>query len=114
MERFTTRVELHHTLSGEYQILHEEMELRGFIRTIIIGKVKYHLPHAEYNYEKKKEITTTKVRSIAIEACREAVKRIYKKKGKSVSPEQIDKLFSILVTKAGDDRRIHNLIPVKD
>jgi hypothetical protein len=115
MTRFTTRVELHKTISGEYQILHEEMELKKFRRTITYSKIKYHLPDAEYNYQTKDEIiSTVKVRDMAIVACKKAVKRIFEKKKKFISEAEINKLFSILVTKADGNREIYNLTPVKD
>jgi hypothetical protein len=35
MNRFTTRVELHYADEDEYETLHEEMQRRGFSRTIL-------------------------------------------------------------------------------
>jgi hypothetical protein len=51
MASFTTRVELHDAKWSDYTALHEEMEKRGFSRTITSsdGKI-YELPPAEYNY----------------------------------------------------------------
>ena len=54
MDRFTVRVELFDTDDGtseEYDILHEQMETKGFTRTIISGDdgTEYQLPPAEYN-----------------------------------------------------------------
>lgn len=51
MARFTTRVELHSASTVEdYDTLHEQMEARGFTRTIENSEgVTYHLPWAEYN-----------------------------------------------------------------
>ncbi len=51
MARFTTRVELHAASTTEdYDTLHEQMEARGFNRTIEDGEgVTYRLPWAEYN-----------------------------------------------------------------
>lgn len=49
MAKFTVRVELHDAESDDYALLHEEMEKKGFSRTITGGKgVVYHLPTAEY------------------------------------------------------------------
>lgn len=52
MPQFITRVELHgvnHDHST-YQLLHEAMKLKGFLRTITgSNNVTYHLPTAEYN-----------------------------------------------------------------
>lgn len=51
MARFTTRVELHAASTVEdYNTLHEQMESRGFSRTIENNEgVTYRLPWAEYN-----------------------------------------------------------------
>ena len=51
MASFTTRVELHDAVSGDYTKLHAEMKKNGFKQTITgtDGKV-YSLPTAEYNY----------------------------------------------------------------
>jgi major membrane immunogen (membrane-anchored lipoprotein) len=50
MARFTTRVELHDEKSGDYPKLHEQMEKRGFTRTITVKQKTYKLPDASYNY----------------------------------------------------------------
>jgi len=51
MASFTTRVELHDAVSGDYTTLHSEMKNKGFKQTITSddGTV-YNLPTAEYNY----------------------------------------------------------------
>ncbi|WP_461453571.1 hypothetical protein [Mucilaginibacter sp.] len=51
MASFTTRVELHKASQEiDYKKLHAEMELEGFLRTIISDdNITYHLPTAEYN-----------------------------------------------------------------
>lgn len=51
MSRFTIRVELHDATWDDYETLHQEMEQRGFERTITSddGKI-VHLPTAEYNF----------------------------------------------------------------
>lgn len=51
MARFTTRVELLNPQEGDYDTLHEEMEIRNFTRTIVNDSsgIEYHLPPAEYN-----------------------------------------------------------------
>ena len=52
MSQFTTRVELHDADSADYEELHEEMEKRGFTRTVTSSDgITYQLPTAEYNYE---------------------------------------------------------------
>ncbi|MBL6615460.1 MAG: hypothetical protein ISP45_15715 [Reyranella sp.] len=50
MARFMIRVELHYApLDGDdYAKLHEEMESRGFARTISSSDATYHLPPAMY------------------------------------------------------------------
>lgn len=52
MAKFTVRVELRDADREEYEILYEQMELRGFVDTITDsdGKI-YKLPDAEYSYE---------------------------------------------------------------
>ena len=69
MPKFTVRVELHGVRhdSEEYSHLHEEMEARGFSRTIK-GKngILYHLPPAEYN--RQSSLSIQKVRDSAKEA----------------------------------------------
>lgn len=52
MARFTVRVELHRAVERDYILLHEEMERRGFERTITSHSGRtYHLPTAEYSYD---------------------------------------------------------------
>lgn len=51
MAKFTVRVELHDAESSDYDVLHKEMELRHFTRTVRIQGVEYYLPDAEYFYE---------------------------------------------------------------
>src|SRR5690242_15576085 len=47
--KFTVRVELHGGESEDYDVLHEQMEIKGFSRTITNAQgVEYHLPTAEY------------------------------------------------------------------
>jgi hypothetical protein len=51
MPSFTTRVVLHGADGDDYNDLHEEMEKRGFTRTITSSTgVVYDLPDAEYDY----------------------------------------------------------------
>ena len=89
MARFTTRVELRKT-PRDYNALHDEMEGRGFTRTIKNSKGKeYHLPPAEYNYEGEK--TEKEVLALAVEAA-----------------SAVDNDFEILVTKS-DGRTWHEL-----
>jgi hypothetical protein len=45
---FIARVELHGASDSDYDVLHDEMEKRGFFRKIRDREVIYHLPHAEY------------------------------------------------------------------
>jgi hypothetical protein len=48
---FTTRVELHRAYEDEYEVLHADMEQRGFSRQITSDDgVTYHLTTAEYTY----------------------------------------------------------------
>lgn len=64
MNRFTTRVELHHADEDDYETLHEEMQRRGFTRTILSSDgVTYHLPPAEYDY--RGDITGQRVLDLA-------------------------------------------------
>jgi len=65
--RFTVRVELHDAQSGDYDLLHEEMEKFHFSRTIEgkDGKI-YQLPTAEYNIISSKTADT--IRSNADQA----------------------------------------------
>jgi hypothetical protein len=52
MTKFTTRVELLNADSEDYDALHQEMENRGFSRTITNDEgEEYYLPPAEYNRE---------------------------------------------------------------
>ena len=53
MARFMTRVELHYAPhdGDDYAKLHEEMEERGFKRTISSSDATYHLPPAMYHLE---------------------------------------------------------------
>lgn len=59
MARFMTRIELHYAPhdGDDYAKLHEEMESRGFLRTISSSDTTYHLPPAMYaidgNYDRK-------------------------------------------------------------
>lgn len=89
MAKFTTRVTLHKDEISkeplgwdEYEILHEEMEEEGFVRTIIDNKTKieYHLPKAEYN----------KIGNFTIEQVLSSAENAVNKTGKN---------YSILVTK---------------
>ena len=51
MASYTTRVELHDAVSGDYTKLHAEMKKQGFKQTITDSKgTVYNLPTAEYNY----------------------------------------------------------------
>lgn len=52
MARFLVRIELHSARSmKDYQLLHDEMEARGFRCTITSSDgIAYHLPPAEYSY----------------------------------------------------------------
>jgi hypothetical protein len=59
MAKFTTRVELHDEKSGDYPKLHEQMEKRGFTRTIKAGGTRYKLPDASYNYDDSNDTLTT-------------------------------------------------------
>jgi hypothetical protein len=57
MARFTTRVELHGADESDYNLLHAEMEKRGFERTIKSNDGStYKLPTAEYNAETEDSI----------------------------------------------------------
>ena len=65
--KFTTRVLLHNADDDDYKVLHEEMELEGFTRTITGSDgIQYHLPDAEYN--KQGNMKPEDVRSAAKKA----------------------------------------------
>lgn len=51
MNKFTTRVELHHANHDDYDTLHTAMGKLKFHRTILDTNtnIRYHLPTAEYN-----------------------------------------------------------------
>lgn len=51
MAKFTVRVELYDAESSDYDVLHKEMELRRFTRTVRVQGVEYYLPDAEYGYD---------------------------------------------------------------
>jgi hypothetical protein len=53
MARFMTRMELHYAPpdGDDYAQLHDEMEGRGFVRTISSSDATYHLPPAMYYLE---------------------------------------------------------------
>jgi hypothetical protein len=52
MNSFTVRVELHSAIEDDYNVLHSEMESRGFSRLITSGHgTAYHMPWAEYNFK---------------------------------------------------------------
>jgi hypothetical protein len=100
MSFFTTRVELHKAATPEdYKTLHTEMENAGFSRTIRLEgeSVSYHLPTAEYNYNK----TNSNLDAAGV---LELAKKAAAKTGRA---------FSVLVTKADGRRYWHNLEPVK-
>jgi hypothetical protein len=49
MANYITRVELHAATYDDYDTLHDEMEQRGFARTIVgDNRVTYHLPTGTY------------------------------------------------------------------
>jgi hypothetical protein len=91
MTSYTTRVELHDAVSGDYTKLHVEMKKQGFKQTITgsDGKV-YNLPTAEYNYIGDKTLSQVK----------EAAK---------LAAGTVKKSFGILVTESAA-RSWHNLI----
>lgn len=64
---FIVRIELHDAKYNEYNVLHQEMERRGFTRTIRGSDgATYHLPTAEYEYAKT--ATGEQVRELAAAA----------------------------------------------
>ena len=66
MSKYVVRVELHGVTSNSalFLLLHQEMQKRGFTRTILSSEgMLYALPTAEYNYEG--EMTGEEVRSAA-------------------------------------------------
>lgn len=74
MATFTVRVELHDADDDDYDVLHNEMSVRGFSRVIVGDKgVAYHLPTAEYDYEG--DIATHTVRAKARAAADETGKK---------------------------------------
>lgn len=51
---FTVRIELRDHKQGDYDNLHEKMEIKGFSKTIITDdNERYFLPDAEYYYSGK-------------------------------------------------------------
>ncbi|WP_109479680.1 DUF2622 domain-containing protein [Paraburkholderia sp. C35] len=48
MAEFMTRVELHGEQAGDYDKLHEQMEARGFKRTVSLGETTFRMPDATY------------------------------------------------------------------
>lgn len=50
MARYTIRIVLHRAGESDYDVLHEEMEIAGFSRTVEASGVRYALPPGEYNY----------------------------------------------------------------
>jgi hypothetical protein len=74
MASFTVRVELTDADWEEYDVLHEQMENRGFSRTITNDSgTEYQLPDAEYNFEGNK--TRSEVLALAKAASAETGKR---------------------------------------
>lgn len=81
MANFITRVVLHkddksyESLDSEtYDLLHREMEKKGFSRTIIGTKnIEYHLPPAEYN--KTGDFTIEEIRTSAQNIAKKASKK---------------------------------------
>ncbi len=69
MSRYTVRVELHQNRDDDYERLHEQMLLAGFIKTITgdVSGITYDLPDAEYNYisEEDQEEVAKKAYAIA-------------------------------------------------
>jgi hypothetical protein len=106
MPRFTTRVQLVKVVPENYDILHEEMEKVKFTRNIKFGKIRYHLPDAEYNFDSKKIFQAKLVLDLAKQAAKKAVVLMSEKK---LTEEQANKSFRILVTKADGNRKIYNL-----
>lgn len=91
MASFTTRVELHDAVSGDYAKLHVEMNKKGFTQTIISDQgTVYPLPTAEYNY------VGTQTTATVIQLAKSAA-------------ITVKKSFGVLVTKAAG-RTWHNLI----
>jgi hypothetical protein len=66
--KFTVRVELHRATESDYEQLHEQMETRGFSRTITLDDEDYQLPPAEYSFEGDK--TKEQVHDLAKAAAR--------------------------------------------
>jgi len=67
MSQYIVRVELHRATASDYELLHSEMERRGFSRSILGTNGRtYRLPTAEYRAETGQ--TGEEVRSIAAEA----------------------------------------------
>ena len=95
MANFTTRVELYGSPTwDDYDRLHTAMAKEGFNRTIQWegDNVVYQLPHAEYNRSCDSE--TDVILASAVKAA-----------------STVWKDFGVLVTKADDGRRAHNLKP---
>ncbi|EOC9629683.1 hypothetical protein [Enterobacter ludwigii] len=60
MSNFTIRVELHNADSDDYDVLHKNMEAKGYSREITANGKTYQLPSAEYVCTKN--LTATEIR----------------------------------------------------
>ena len=62
---FTTRIELRNAGDLDYETLRQEMEKRGFRRTITYAKVDYWMPAFEYNCmaERPEQVLTVAVKA---------------------------------------------------
>jgi hypothetical protein len=97
MAYYTVRILLHDEKDNDYKNLHEQMEKKGFLRTIVCKGTKYHLPDGEYS-----RISMTSPKGV-LEDARAAAHAVKKD----------DKKFEILVTKATVAWEKHNLRPVR-
>ena len=77
MPAFITRVELHGADGKEYELLHREMQLRGFRRQVLSGdRTLYDLPSAMYRISKS-DLKAATVRDLAREAAKSTGKRFW-------------------------------------
>ena len=74
MASFLVRIELHNATWADYDLLHAQMDYRGFSREITGSDgLAYQLPTAEYKIQTK--ATLEQVRSLAAEAAKSTGKK---------------------------------------
>ena len=98
MAYFTIRIELNNHDSGDYELLHEEMETEKMIRVVKDNAGKfYDLPTGTYNNVSNQ--TTQQI----YDSATNAVKRVIAKKPLNDKREQKD--YELIVTRDPDGRK---------